>query len=302
MSEMKLNDGHVLSVEMEVLPKVNELRYFFRVFFSRKVVVFGAAIIVITILSAIFADLIAPYPPNQQDLFNVLQNPSLQHLLGTDSIGRDTLSRVIYGSRIALLVGVGTVFIAASIGTVIGLIAGYIGGMVYTIIMRITDSIMALPTLLLALVISVVLGAGVKGVMISISFSLIPGYVRLVCGQVLSAKENDYVMAVLSMGGSRVRVMFRHILPNILSPLIVQMTMLMGLAILTEATLSFLNLGIMPPTAAWGSLCYDGYKYLMMRPLLSLAPGFAIMLLVFSFNMVGDGLRDALDPRLRGSI
>lgn len=302
MSEMKLNDGHVLSVEMEVLPKVNELRYFFRVFFSRKVVVFGAAIIVITILSAIFADLIAPYPPNQQDLFNVLQTPSLQHLLGTDSIGRDTLSRVIYGSRIALLVGVGTVFIAASIGTVIGLIAGYVGGMVYTIIMRITDAIMALPPLLLALVISVVLGAGVKGVMISISFSLIPGYVRLVCGQVLSAKENDYVMAVLSMGGSRIRVMFRHILPNILSPLIVQMTMLMGLAILTEATLSFLNLGIMPPTAAWGSLCYDGYKYLMMRPLLSLAPGFAIMLLVFSFNMVGDGLRDALDPRLRGSI
>ena len=148
--------------------------------------------------------------------------------------------------------------------------------------MRITDAIMSLPPVLTALVLAVVLGAGVKGVMIAITFALLPGYIRLVCGQVLSVKQNDYIMAGRSMGGTRAHIMFRHILPNCISPLIVQMTMMMGLAIMTEATLSFLNMGITPPTAAWGSLCYDGYKYLFLRPVLSLAPGFAIMLLVFS--------------------
>ena len=138
--------------------------------------------------------------------------------------------------------------------------------------------------------------------MIAISFALIPGYIRLICGQVLSVKENEYVMAAHSVGVSKIAIMVRHILPNCLSPLIVQMTMMMGLAILIEASLSFLGLGIKPPTAAWGSMVYDGYKYLVMRPVLTFAPLLAIMLVVFSFNMIGDGLRDALDPRLRGTI
>jgi ABC-type dipeptide/oligopeptide/nickel transport system permease subunit len=168
--------------------------------------------------------------------------------------------------------------------------------------MRITDGIMAIPPLLLALVVAVLLGTGVRGVMIAISFALIPGYIRLICGQVLSIKENEYVMAARSVGVSKIAIMFRHILPNCFSPLIVQMTMMMGLAILIEASLSFLGLGIKPPTAAWGSMVYDGYKYLIMRPILSIAPGGAIMLIVFAFNMVGDGLRDTLDPRLRGAI
>jgi ABC-type dipeptide/oligopeptide/nickel transport system permease subunit len=286
----------------ETLPRVNELRRFVRVLLSRGVVVFGVIAIIAFLLAAIFAPLIAPYDPYDQILDDVLQRPNSKHLLGSDSLGRDTLSRIIYGTRITFLVGVGTVIIAASLGTVIGLIAGYFGGWVFTIIMRCTDGIMAIPPLMLALVVATLLGTGVKGVMIAVSFALLPGYIRLICGQVLSVKENEYVMAAHSVGVGGIGVMLRHILPNCLSPLIVQMTMMMGLAILTEASLSFLGLGIKPPSAAWGSMVYDGYKYLVMRPTLSLAPGLAIMLVVFAFNMLGDGLRDALDPRLRGTL
>jgi len=289
-------------MQEETLPRINEFRRLVRVMFSRAIVVFGVIVITITILSAIFAPLVAPYDPYEQDLDYVLQQPDGKHLLGSDSLGRDTLSRIIYGSRITLVVGIGTVLIAASIGTIIGLFAGYLGGWTHTIIMRFTDGIMAIPPILLALVMATLLGTGVKGVMTAISFALIPGYIRLICGQVLSIKENEYVLAARSVGVSKMGIMFRQILPNCFSPLIVQMTMMMGLAILIEASLSFLGLGIKPPSAAWGSMVYDGYKYLVMRPVLSLAPGLTIMLVVFSFNMIGDGLRDALDPRLRGTI
>lgn len=287
---------------VETLPRINEVRRFFRVLFGRKVVVFGFIVIIVVLLASIFAPFIAPYDPFDQDLNSVLQQPNMAHLLGTDALGRDTLSRIIFGTRIALLIGVGTVLIAATLGTIIGLIAGYIGGWTFTIIMRLTDALMAIPPLLLALVIAALLGSGVRGVMIAVSVALLPGYIRLICGQVLSVKENEYVMAARSIGVSQVRIMFRHILPNCLSPLIVQVTMMMGLAILIEASLSFLGMGIKPPAAAWGSMVYDGYKYLVMRPVLSLAPGVAIMVVVFAFNMVGDGLRDTLDPRLRGSV
>lgn len=289
-------------IQEETLPRINEFRRFLRVMLSRSVVIFGLIVIAIVILTAIFAPFIAPYDPHSQDLDHVLQKPNSRHLLGSDALGRDTLSRIIYGTRISLFVGVGTVLIAASLGTVIGLFAGFFGGFLYTVIMRIIDGIMAIPPLLLALVVAVLVGTGVRGVMIAISFALLPGYVRLICGQVLSVKENEYVMAAHSVGVNNIAIMFRHILPNCFSPLIVQMTMMMGLAILIEASLSFLGLGIKPPTAAWGSMVYDGYKYLIMRPILSIAPGGAIMLIVFAFNMVGDGLRDTLDPRLRGAI
>lgn len=289
-------------MQEDSLPRINEFRRFVRVMLSRSVVIFGLIVIMVVILMAIFAPLVAPYDPYAQNLDEVLQSPSIRHLLGSDSLGRDTLSRLIFGSRISLIVGVGTVFIAASLGTVIGLIAGFWGGWTYTIIMRITDGIMAIPPLLMAMVVAVLLGTGVRGVVIAISFSLLPGYIRLICGQVLSVKENEYVMAARSVGVSKIAIMFRHILPNCFSPLLVQMTMMMGLAILIESSLSFLGFGIKPPTAAWGSMVYDGYKYLIINPILSIAPGGAIMLLVFAFNMVGDGLRDTLDPRLRGAI
>jgi peptide/nickel transport system permease protein len=291
-----------LPIQQEALPRVNELKRFIRVLLSRGVVLFGVIVIIAFIFAAVFAPVVAPFDPYAQNLDDVLQQPGTKHLLGSDSLGRDTFSRVIHGARITLIVGVGTVVIAAALGTVIGLIAGYFGGWIFTIIMRFTDGIMAIPPILLALVIAALLGTGIKGVMIAISFALLPGYIRLICGQVLSVKENEYVMAAHSVGVGHSGIMFRHILPNCLSPLIVQMTMMMGLAVLTEASLSFLGLGIKPPSAAWGSMVYDGYKYLIMRPILTIAPGVAIMLVVFAFNMVGDGLRDALDPRLRGSI
>lgn len=284
-----------------LLPPVNEFKRFIKVLFKRKIVIFGFVIVVITLLVTAFAELIAPYGMNDQDLHNVLAAPNAAHLLGTDSLGRDLLSRIIYGTRIALAVGVSTVVVSATVGTLLGLIAGYAQGIVQTVIMRITDALMAIPSLILTLIIAAVLKSGVVGVVIAVSVMLFPGYIRLTCGQVLSVKQNDYIMAERSMGAAKFRVMLRHILPNCLSPLIVQMTMMIGVAILAEASLSFLGLGIMPPTPAWGGLCNDGQKYLMMRPLLSIAPGLAIMILVFAFNMVGDGLRDALDPKLRGT-
>ena len=284
-----------------LLPPVNEFKRFIKVFFKRKIVIFGFVIVIITLLVAAFAEFIAPYDLNDQDLHNVLAAPDAVHVLGTDALGRDLLSRIIYGTRIALAVGVSTVVISATVGTLLGLIAGYAQGIVQTIIMRITDALMAIPSLILTLIIAAILKSGVVGVVIAVSVMLFPGYIRLTCGQVLSVKQNDYIMAERSMGAKKFRVMLRHILPNCLSPLIVQMTMMIGVAILAEASLSFLGLGIMPPTPAWGGLCNDGQKYLMMRPLLSIAPGLAIMILVFAFNMVGDGLRDALDPKLRGT-
>ena len=293
------DDFEVLGEEM--LPPVNEFKRFFKVFFQRKVVIAGSVIVVLILLVTAFADLIAPYGYNEQNYYNVLQPPSGEHLLGTDALGRDMLSRIIYGTRIALSVGVSTVLVSAFIGTLLGLIAGYFEGITGTIIMRFTDAMMAIPSLILTIIIAAVLKIGIPGVVLAVAISLFPGYIRLINGQVLSVKQNDYVMSAQSMGAKRVRIILRHVLPNCLSPLIVQMTMMIGIAILSEAALSFLGLGILPPTPSWGSLCYEGYKYLMTQPLLSLAPGFAIMILVFSFNMVGDGLRDALDPKLRGT-
>jgi peptide/nickel transport system permease protein len=286
----------------EAPPRVSELRRFRRVLLNRKIVVFGLAVIILLILAAILAPLLAPYDPYKQNLSESLQQPSSKHLLGTDILGRDTLSRVIYGTRTSLLVGVVVVGIAATIGMTLGLIAGYFGGTTFVIIMRLMDAIMSLPMIALALIIAAMLGSGLKNVMIALGIGLMPGYTRLMCGQVLSAKENEYIMAGRSMGASNLRIMLAHILPNCFPPLIVLMTMMLGTTILAEAGLSFLGVGIEPPGAAWGAMVSDGYRYLLTNPVLSFAPGVAVMLVVFAFNMVGDGLRDALDPRLRGTL
>jgi ABC-type dipeptide/oligopeptide/nickel transport system permease subunit len=293
-------DGYEI-LDEELLPPVNEVKRFFKVFFKRKIVIFSAAFVLLFLVFAVFQKQIAPYDPDEQDLLNVLAVPNAKHLLGTDALGRDLFSRIIYGTRIAMIVGVAAVIVSAVIGTFFGLTAGYLEGIVGTIIMRMTDALMAIPNLILTLMIAQVLQSGVPGIVLAISVSLFPGYIRLAYGQVLSLKQNDYVMAARSMGAKRIRIILRHLFPNCLSPLIVRMTMMIGMAILAEAGLSFLGLGIKPPTPAWGSMCYDGYKYLLTKPLLSLAPGFVIMLLVLSFNMVGDGLRDAIDPRMRGT-
>jgi peptide/nickel transport system permease protein len=297
-----MSESDILTGISEAPPRIKEWRRIVRVFFGRSVVIVGLVLVLVFILMAILAPLISPYDPNQLDLENTLQGPSASHWLGTDDFGRDTLSRIFYGSRVSLMVGVLALGIAAIIGMSLGLIAGYFGGMAHAIIMRIMDALMAFPMLVLALLISSMLGGGIVNVMIAIGVSLIPGYARLMCGQVMTVKENDYVLAERSMGSSDLRIMLRHVFPNCMPPLIVMLTMTIGMTILTEAALSFIGIGIQPPTASWGSMVNTGYRYILTTPMMSFAPGFSIMLVVFGFNMVGDGLRDALDPRLRGVL
>jgi peptide/nickel transport system permease protein len=276
-------------------PRVSGARRTFKVMFSRWVVIIGAVIILLLMLLAIFAPLLTPYDPNKVQLEDSLQQPSWQHLLGTDQQGRDVLTRIIYGSRIAFIVGVVAVTVSGALGMFLGLLAGYFGGWVEAIIMRITDAIMSLPPLVLMLAIAVMLGGGIPTVLMALGVALMPTYCRLMCGQVLSARENDYIMASHVIGAGNFRIMLRHLVPNVFPPLL-------GFAILTEASLSFLGIGISPPTATWGSMVSDGQRYLLTHPFLSLSPGLAIVLIVLAFNLVGDGLRDALDPRLRGRI
>lgn len=284
------------------IPQVSGFRRFSRVFFGRKIVLFGLIVIVVLILSAICAPLIAPHDPYKQDLSQALLQPNREHLLGTDSLGRDTLSRVIYGARVSLIVGISAIIIAGTVGITLGLIAGYFSGIMSSVIMRAMDTLMAVPMLALVLVVASTLGGGLKNVIIALSIGAVAMYARMMCGQVLSIKENDFVLASRAMGATNMRMMLRHLLPNCFPPLIVMMTMQMGTMILAEAGLSFLGVGVAPPIAAWGSMVNNGYRYLLSNPILSFAPGLAIMIVVFAYNMVGDGLRDALDPRLRGTI
>ena len=294
---------HTLSTERsELPPRVSKLRRFIRVFISRRLVIFGSVVIILFLITAAFGPLFAPYGPYEQHLTQILKSPSKEHLLGTDHLGRDTLSRIIYGSRNSLMVGVVALAIAAIIGMTAGMLAGYFSGWVNIIIMRMVDALMSFPMILLALLIAALFGGGLRNVMIAIGIAMIPGYARMMCGMVLSEKEADYVLAERSMGAGNMRIMFGHILPNCFPPLIVLITIQIGAAILTEAGLSYLGIGITPPAPAWGAMVNDGYRYLVTNPLLSFAPGLAIMLVVFAFNMVGDGLRDALDPRLSGLL
>ena len=286
----------------EAPPRVSEWRRFRRVFLSRGVVVFGLVVLVLFLFTAIFAPLLAPYDPYKPGTAESLAQPSWEHPLGSDILGRDTLSRLIYGSRTALMVGFISVGVAAIIGIPLGIIAGYFGGFINMIIMRAMDSILCFPMLILALVLAAVLGGGIQNVIIALSIATIPGYARVTHGLTLSIRENDYIMAERSMAASNFRTMVHHILPNAFPPLIVLMTMQLGNLILAEAGLSFIGIGIEPPGAAWGSMVNDAYNYLKTNPVLSFAPCVAIMLVVFAFNMVGDGLRDALDPRLRGLL
>jgi peptide/nickel transport system permease protein len=291
-----------ISGASEAPPRVTEWHRFRRVFLSRKIVLFGLVVLVLLLLTAAFANLLAPYNPYKPDMSNSLLQPNLQHLLGTDIFGRDTLSRLIFGSRTALAVGFITVGIASVIGISLGILAGYFGGVTNIVIMRAIDTLMPFPMIVLALLVAGLLGGGIHNVIVALSIATIPPYTRVTHGLALSIKENDYILAQRSMGSSHLRIMLRHILPNAFPPIIVLITMMLGSLILAEAGLSFLGIGIEPPGAAWGAMVNDGYKYLQDHPVLSFAPGLAIMLVVFAFNMVGDGLRDALDPRLRGLL
>jgi peptide/nickel transport system permease protein len=260
----------------------------------------GVVVILLLVLSAIFAPLIAPYQPQQQIFADALSGPSRSHWFGTDQLGRDTFSRVVYGSRVSIQVGIIAVGISLLIGTVLGLISGYAGvSIIDSIIMRLMDALLAFPALVLALAITAALGPSLTNVMIAIGIVGIPVYARLVRGQVLSVREREYIEAARTIGVPDARIMWRHILPNVTAPLIVQASIGVAVAILAEASLSFLGLGVQPPTPSWGGMIAVGKDWLGQAPWMAFAPGVAIFVTVLAFNFLGDGIRDALDPHLQ---
>jgi ABC-type dipeptide/oligopeptide/nickel transport system permease subunit len=286
----------------EILPAQSESRRVMRVFFGRKLAVVGLVLIVFLIITAISAPWLAPYPPNDINMAQTLAKPSVEHWLGTDNLGRDVLSRIIYGARTSLIIAVGATAASVILGETLGLIAVQFGGIVFQIIMRIIDALMAIPMLLVALIMASLLGGGVKNVILALGVGMLSVHARMMCAQALSVKQKDFILAARAMGISDIRMMARHIFPNAFPALMVVITVGLGAVILAEAGLSFLGVGVMPPYPAWGSMISDGYKYILSNPALSFSPGVAIMLVVFGFNMMGDGLRDALDPRLRGLL
>lgn len=279
--------------------RMSPRRAILRELFRSPLVIFGLVVVLIVVILAIFAPQLAPYNPSQINFSAVTAPPSSAHLLGTDDVGRDILSRIIYGSRIDLLVGFLTILGAVLIGLPIGAIAAYRGGWVDEAIMRVTDMFLSFPPLILAMALAAALGPGLIHAMEAMLITWWPWYTRLIRGQVLSIKENTYVEAARALGANDVRVILRHILPNSLSPIIVQGTMDIGNAILTAASLSFIGLGAQPPQPEWGAMITVGRNYIQQYWWMATFPGLAILLTVIGFNLFGDGLRDSLDPRLR---
>lgn len=270
-----------------------------RKFRASKPLMIGTSIVLLVVLAAVFAPQLATHDPNAQKLAHRLLPPLAEgHLLGTDNVGRDIWSRVVYGARVSLKVAFVAVSIGAGAGLILGLIAGYVGGWVDMVIGRVIDVIMAFPTILLALAIVAALGPSLTNSIIAIGVASTPRFARVIRGVVLSISERDFVHAANALGSSDTRIVLRHILPNVASPIIVLASLSTGTAILVEASLSFLGLGVAPPTPTWGSMITDGKQYMDLAPWISVVAGLAIMLAVLGFNLLGDGLRDALDTRL----
>ena len=259
----------------------------------------GGAIVGVVVVAALLGPVLATYSPTQQDVRNILRPPVGAHWLGTDELGRDTLTRVLYGARVSLQVGILAVGISLLIGVSLGLLAGYLRGPTDALIMRLMDGLLALPTLVLALAITAMLGPSLTNAMLAIGVTGIPVFARLVRGQVLSIRELDYIQAARSLGARDGRVMVSHVLPNVLAPIVVQVSLAIPTAILAEAGLSFLGLGVQPPTPSWGGMLNTAKGYLQQDPWLAIAAGTAIFVTVLGFNFLGDAVRDALDPRLR---
>jgi peptide/nickel transport system permease protein len=259
----------------------------------------GGAIVLVVLAAAVLAIIWTPYSPTQQDIRNLLKAPSLTHPLGTDELGRDTLTRAMFGAQASLEVGIIAVGISLFAGSALGLVSGYLRGFTDAVIMRIMDGLLALPTLVLALAITAMLGPSLNNAMLAIGITGVPIFARLVRGQVLSIRELDYIQAARSLGAGDVRTMLTHVLPNVLAPIVVQASLAMPTAILAEAGLSFLGLGVQPPTPSWGAMLNTAKGYLQQDAWLAVAPGTAIFVTVLGFNFLGDAIRDALDPRLR---
>ncbi len=263
---------------------------------------FGVLVLTVTLLVAVLAPMIVPDDPEEMDFDNLLQGISREHVLGSDQMGRDTLSRLIYGARVALIVSLGAVGIGVIIGVPLGLVSVYFRGYVDDVIMRLMDALVVFPSLLIAVGLAAAMGGSLSTVVLAIGIANIPWMARIIRSQGLTIRELDFVAAAEAGGMSHLRIIFKHILPNSIAPVIVQSTLSMGYAVLTEAALGFIGVGIQPPTPTWGNMLQQAFPMLDQQPLLSVVPGLAIFFLVLAFNFVGDALRDVLDPRLKGVI
>lgn len=283
----------------KVNPRVEATKTFWKRLSRNKAAIIGGFIILFIILVGIFGPVILKTDPNAQDIINKLQPPSKVHWFGTDNFGRDIFTRVVYGTKLTLYVGFLSVIIGGVIGVVLGIVAGYYGGVIDTIIMRVMDVLLAFPGILLALAIVSVLGGSLTNVIIAVGIFSIPAFSRIVRGSTLQVKKLEYIDAVRALGATDLRIIFKHILPNILSPIIVQVTMRVATAILTASGLAFLGLGAQPPTPEWGLMLSDGRAYMHNASHMVLFPGMMIVIVVLAFNIFGDGLRDALDPKMK---
>lgn len=264
--------------------------------------VFGLAVVVLYAALALLASAIAPYDPTHMETMDALTGPSAEHPLGTDQYGRDVFSRVLYGARSTLSVAAGAVLLAILIGLPVGVLGGYFGGWVGAVLMRLMDVLLSFPALLLALTVIAVLGQLTVNVIIAIGLVYVPQFARIARVAVLGIRELEYVEAGRALGSGHLRLLLRHIVPNSVAPLIVQATLALSLAVLYESALSFLGMGTQPPTPSWGLMLSDGRRFMELAPWVAIAPGVSIMLLVLGFNLLGDGLRDALDPRTRNLV
>lgn len=288
------------TMELDIsLKKKSMAKDIIRRLFRNKSAVFGLVIIIVLLVFAIFAEHIAPYGYDDQLLSRRFIPPCNDHIFGTDDYGRDIFSRIVYGSRTSLLIALLSVTFSSFIGVILGCIAGFYGGRVDNLLMRFIDILLAIPSILLAISISSALDPGIINLMVAVGVGAMPGYARIVRASVMSERDQEYVEAARSIGAKDFRIILKHILPNVMAPIIVQATMSISVAILTAASLSFLGLGIAPPTPEWGSMLSAGRSYIRDSWYVVTFPGVAIMAAVFGFNLLGDGLRDALDPRLK---
>jgi peptide/nickel transport system permease protein len=274
-------------------------RWVFRRVLRVRLAPLSLGIVLVAVLLAFLSPLVAPYDPTRTDLNAVLDAPGMTHLMGTDELGRDLLSRIIFGSRASLSAGVVSTSIALLIGTALGLVSGYFVGLLDLAVMRVMDALLAFPGLVLALAITAALGPSLVNVMLAIGIVGIPHFARLARGQVLTLRDLEYVISARSIGAGDRQILVSHIVPNMLTPIVVQASLSVAFAILTEASLSFLGLGVQPPTPSWGFMLNQGRDYIGQAPWLAVFPGVSIFLVVMAFNLLGDAIRDALDPRLR---
>jgi len=291
-------------IELERLPEkpISRSREVWQTLLANRLAVAGLVVLGLLILVAVFAKTVAPYGINEIDIENRLTGPSAAHWFGTDELGRDVMSRVIIASRVSLQVGFIAVGFALGVGVPIGLLAGYYRGVTDSILMRLMDILFSFPAILLAIAILAVLGPGVRNAMIAIGLVYTPIFARITRGSVIVVSEEVYIRAARSLGAGDARIIFRHVLPNVLAPIIVQTTLSLAFAILSEAALSFLGLGVQPPNPAWGRMLSEGRDFFQQAPWMGIFPGVAILVTVMAFNFVGDGLRDALDPKQKSVI